>query len=420
MQPNIATNPELQKVLRELPDSCVFVSTSCCSTPSSILKELFKLDKRGKEWTLYLGMLLGSSEYVDEIGPGQLKLKTWHASTPIQKMLNTGDAQYVPLRAKDLPNFLSSIVDVALIRISKPDSTGICSLGPSTSWTKAVMKKAKFIIAEVDESLPWTEGDSKIDISQIGFILASETEVPTYDKLKTETNEKIIANHVLSLIPENPTLQFGIGSISESITQSLDATSLGHKTFVGMGSDGMMKLLDGQARNSKSRQVSLFAVELLGSRELMKFADHNPLIEMVDSRKCHDPTWLGSFPRLISINSALAVDLKGQVASESIGGRFVSGIGGSVDFFDGAHQSLGGIRIIAMNSTSINQNRSKIVSHFDPETPVSIPRYMVDYIVTEFGIAHLTNKTASERTEALITISAPEFRDTLANSLSRG
>ena len=120
MQPNIATNPELQKVLRELPDSCVFVSTSCCSTPSSILKELFKLDKRGKEWTLYLGMLLGSSEYVDEIGPGQLKLKTWHASTPIQKMLNTGDAQYVPLRAKDLPNFLSSIVAVSYTHLTLP------------------------------------------------------------------------------------------------------------------------------------------------------------------------------------------------------------------------------------------------------------------------------------------------------------
>ena len=365
-------------------------------------------------------MLLGSSEYVDEPGPGQLKIKTWHASTPLQKMLTTGDAQYIPLRAKDLPNFLGSIVDVALIRISKPDSTGTCSLGPSTSWTKAVMKKAKLIIAEVDETIPWTEGDSKINIYEIGFILASETAVPTYDKLKIETNEKIIADHVLSLIPENPTLQFGLGNISESITQSLDANSLGHKTFVGMGSDGMMKILEEQTHNSKSSPVSLFAVELLGSRELMRFADHNPLIEMVDSKKCHDPTWLGSFPRLVSINSALAVDLKGQVASESIGGRFVSGIGGSVDFFDGAHQSLGGIRIIAMNSTSVNRNRSKIASHFDPETPVSIPRYMVDYIVTEYGIAHLTNKTAPECTEALIAISAPEFRDALANSLSRG
>jgi acyl-CoA hydrolase len=214
-------------------------------------------------------------------------------------------------------------------------------------------------------------------------------------------------------------VQLGIGSIPEAVAAGLGEAGLGDLRMVGMACDRFVNLFDTGALDP-TRVVpdpAVNSVELMGTRLLLDFADRNPAVAVIPSTRCHDPRWLGTLPRFVSINSAVEIDLSGQVGSEMIGGRVVSTIGGSFDFFEGAHYSDGGLRILAMQSTTPDGRITKIVPQLAAGTAVTVPRHTVDYVVTEHGAARLAGKSLRERAEALIAVAAPDHRDALADSL---
>jgi acyl-CoA hydrolase len=227
-----------------------------------------------------------------------------------------------------------------------------------------------------------------------------------------------IAALVAELLPRNPTVQLGIGAVPEAVTVALGEGGLGTVRLVGMGSDHLVRLFDTGAlrRSDTFPNSAVTAVELLGTRTILDAAHENPAIGVVSSSTCHDPRWLATLPRLVSVNSALQVDLTGQVSGEGIGGRVLAGVGGSFDFFEGARASDGGLRIVALESTTDGGETSKIVPALGEGSAVSIPRHSVDVVVTEHGVARLAGRSLAERIDGLIGVASPSHRHALADS----
>ncbi len=310
---------------------------------------------------------------------------------------------------KDLP------VDVALIQVSKPDKNGYVSLGISVDYTKAAAESAGLVIAQVNEAMPRTMGDSFLHISNIDFFVEHTEPLIELTRSDLTQEELQIGRYCAQLIPDGATLQLGIGSLPDAVLMSLkDKRDLGIHSE--MFSDGVMGLVkEGIINNSRKslHPGKIVATFIMGSRKLYDFIDENPLIYMAPVDYVNNPYVIGQNDNLISINSCVQVDLQGQVCSESIGLKQISGVGGQVDFIRGASVSKGGKAIIALSSTARNGQLSKIVPLLDNGAAITTSRNDVDYIVTEYGIAKLKGKTLRERGSALINIAHPKFRDDL-------
>ncbi len=410
------------EAIRRIAPRSTIVPTGGCSTAETLLRELGEASTEIAGLTLQCGLLLGTQPFSGAVRSGSLALRTWHVVGGTRELVRDGIADYIPLRGNDVPDWLPGNVDVLLARVSPPDSRGYCSFGPSTSFSRAAVDAASLVIAEVDEALPFTMGESLVHIDEIDVLTDADTPTCTYESAPTSEASDRIADLVLGLFPKNATLQFGVGAVPETVSSRLAEAGLGHITLVGMGCDSMVGLLDqGRARAAKTGKPLLWTLELLGTRQILDAADKNPAVFMLSSSMCHSPKWIGTFDRFVSINSAVEVDLFGQVSSETVGGQAVAGIGGSMDFFEGAHLSgsagNGGLRIVALQSTTPNGKISKISSFFPEGTPVTIPRHSVDFVVTEHGVARLFGRSVRERAEALIEIAAPQHRGALADSL---
>jgi 4-hydroxybutyrate CoA-transferase len=325
-------------------------------------------------------------------------------------------ADYLPSVFSEIPSLFESAlpIDVAMVTVSPPDSHGLCSLGVSVDYTKRAVEKAKMVIAEVNPSMPKTHGESFVHVSAIDYFM--EVNEPIAEMISGELTdvEKNIGRHVAELLDDGCCLQLGIGGIPDAVLFYLtDFKDLGiHSEMI---SDGVQNLVEKgvvTGRRKTLHRDKIIVTFLMGSRAFYDWLDDNPMIEMHTVDYTNNPFVIAQNKKMTAINSALEVDLLGQVCADTLGPKQFSAVGGQLDFVRGARMSEGGKAIIALPSTS--KNISRIVPALKPGAAVTTSRYDVDYVVTDYGTAALKGKTVRNRMKALINIADPAWRADLA------
>lgn len=357
------------------------------------------------------GLQIDGYGFLDHISPDNFRYLTWHVTGRLRNEMDSGIVDYIPARASEVPHLLERWgADVTIIRVSPRDRHGFHSLGPSGSYPLPSAHRTPTVIAEIDPDVPRTNG-AWIHESRITATIDAEHPMPAYVAAEPDDISRSIATHICALLPHAPTLQLGIGAIPEAVTSALATADLGPLRFAGMVTDSVIALADAGRIDLDAvvPQAAIAVAELMGGPDLMRFAHENPLVAVTDSRESHNPYVLGSIPRFISINSAVEVDLAGQINAETVRGRQISGIGGSVDYSEAAFASDGGLRIIAMPATTRDGSRSRIVETLDRGAAVTVPRSTADLVVTEHGVADLRGRSIAERRDALLAISEPNL-----------
>lgn len=392
--------------------------TGNCSVPQKLLAALVDYAPNLKDLEICQALTVGPADYVKPEMQGHLRVNTMFISSNIRKAVHEGRVDFTPVLLSEFPLlFKRKIlpVDVALIHVSPPDEHGFCSFGIEVGLTKSVAESATMIIAEVNQQMPRTLGDSFIHVSRLNYMVPTDYELPELpmaDEENAEIYEKI-ASYVAELIPDGATMQMGIGAIPDAVLKHLfTKKDLGVHTE--MFSDGVIDLVEaGVLTNSRKtlHPGKIIAGFILGTRRLYKWVDDNPLIELHPTEYVNDPFIIAQNERMVAINSAIEVDLTGQVCADSIGHRLFSGVGGQLDFIYGSSRSKGGVPVIALPSTA--KDFSRIVPTLKPGAGVVTTRNHVHYIITEYGIADLYGKTIRQRAQALINIAHPRFREEL-------
>jgi acetyl-CoA hydrolase len=301
--------------------------------------------------------------------------------------------------------------------VSPPDEHGFCSFGVGVDTTKAAAAVARTVIAEVNTEMPRTLGDSFIHVRKLDAVVETSRPILELPRRGAEAVHRSIARHVAGLIEDGATLQMGIGGIPDAVLAELaNHRDLGIHTE--MFSDGVVDLIEAGVINGERKSLhrgKVVTAFMMGSRRLYRFAHNNPIIEMHPNEYTNDPFVIAANDRMVAINSAIQVDLTGQVCSDSIGTGIYSGFGGQVDFIRGAARSKGGRPIIALPATARDGHVSRLVPMLDPGAGVVTSRADVHYVVTEFGVASLHGRTLRQRAEALIAIAHPDFREMLTD-----
>jgi acyl-CoA hydrolase len=342
----------------------------------------------------------------------------------VRHTLKAGNGSYTPVFLSELPTlFKRNIInlDVALIHVSVPDKHGYCSLGVSVEATLAAIENATFVLAQVNKNMPRTFGAGIIHVSEIDTFVDCNDALPGHDMAPPTEIENRIGNHVSGLIEDRSTLQMGIGSIPNAVLSRLgNHKDLGLHTE--MFSDGVIDLILKDVINGNYKAVNrgrALATFLIGSQKLYDYVDDNPFIEMRASNYTNDVSIIKQNPKMVAINSAIEVDVTGQVCADSIGHNMYSGVGGQMDFIRGASLSEGGKAIIALPSVT-NKGISRITPFLKPGAGVVTTRAHVQYIVTEYGVANLYGKTIKQRVNELVNIAHPDFRESIAKSYFDG
>jgi 4-hydroxybutyrate CoA-transferase len=306
-------------------------------------------------------------------------------------------------------------LDVALLQLSPPDAHGFCSFGVGVDTSLTAAQCARYVVAQINDQMPRTYGDSFIHVSKIDAVVESSRPLCTTKKAEITELHTAIARNVAGLIEDGAVLQTGIGGIPDAVLPFLmDRKDLGvHSELVADGAIPLIEagVINGARKNFKPRKVIVGFI--IGSKKIFDFVDNNPIFEFHPTSYTNDPLLIARNDNMVAINSALQIDLTGQVCSDSIGNQFYSGIGGQVDFLRGASHSKGGKPIIAISSTAKGGTISRIVPMLSPGAGVVTSRGLVRYVVTEFGVAYLHGKSIRERAKALIDVSHPKFRDEL-------
>jgi 4-hydroxybutyrate CoA-transferase len=402
--------------LRRVPDGARIVSGGACATPLTLLRELGTVARERPGMQLRSGLQLGGYPFLDAVAEGALGYATWHVRGELRDLLASGAADLVPVRASEVPALVAAWrPDVALVRVSSPDRHGYVSLGPSVAYTPTAVRAARLVIAEVDEALPRTWGGSMVHVSDIDVLVDAEDPTPEYRAGTPDETSARIAAFVLDLLPRDPVLQMGIGGVPEALTIALRDADIGTARFVGMATDWMVDLFEAGVldRRAVVPDPAILAADALGTRKLLDFCDDNPAVGLYPSAISHDAAGLGDLERFVSINSAVEVDLRGQVNGEMARGRQLSGVGGALDYAESAYRSPGGLRITVLPSTT-RSGASRIVPALDTGAVTTVPRSLADVVVTEHGVARLRGLTVRERKEALVAIAHPDHRDELA------
>jgi len=393
---------------------------SGCGTPSSLVKALVARATEVIDVEIVHMMTLGSADYTRPEYAGHFRHRGLFLGANVREAVAEGRADYTPIFLSEIEGLLESgamPLDVVLMQVSPPDAHGFVSLGTTVDCTLTAARCARVVIAEVNERMPRTHGDTSIHISHISSIV--ETARPLLELCAEPITELHlrVARNVASLIPDGATLQTGIGGIPEAVLKCLeDKHDLGiHSEMI---SDGVIDLIESGVltgdRKSQHRGKIVSAF-VLGTRRLFDFIHENSSFEFRQISYTNDPFVVAQNDRMVAINSALQIDLTGQVCADSIGTKPYSGFGGQLDFIRGAARSKGGVPIIALPSTALHGRLSRIVPVLDPGAGVVTSRADVHYVVTEHGIAYLHGKTLRERAEALIAIAEPQFQEELEN-----
>ena len=339
----------------------------------------------------------------------------------VRTAVNESRADFTPVFLNEIPGLFRNRIlpiDVALISVSPPDEHGFCSFGIEVGTTKPAAESATIVIAEVNRQMPRVLGDSFIHVSHLHHIVEVDYPIPEGPQGGSSADHLRIGQHIAEMVPDGATLQMGIGNIPDAVLASLgNHKELGIHTE--LFSDGVIDLVEEgiiTCRQKSFHPGKIIAGFLFGTKRLYDFVDNNPLIELHPSDYVNDPFNIARNNKMVAINSAVQIDLTGQVCADSIGPRFYSGAGGQVDFIRGAARSKGGLPIIASLSTAQGGKTSRIVPMLNQGAGVVTTRNDVHFVVTEHGVAKLYGKTVRQRTQALIAISAPQFREELTQS----
>ena len=395
----------------------VFIGSGAAE-PQILVKALIESAGRLADTRIMHIMTLGVAPYTEEKFTDQFRHNAFFIGANTRQAVSEGRADYTPVFLSEIPHLFTSgqiPIDVAIVQVSVPDRYGYCSYGVSTDVVKSAAENATKVIAEINEQTPRALGDCFININDIDYIVP--VDVPLLESHWEPANEiaKRIGRNVANLIEDGSTLQMGIGAIPDSVLDYLtEKKDLGIHTE--MFSDGFMDLAAKGVINNSQKTLhtgKTIASFCLGSKELYDFVDNNPFIEFHPTEYTNDPFIIAKNDKMVSINSAIEIDLSGQVCADSLGPMFYSGIGGQVDFVRGAARSKGGKAIIALPSTAKDDKISRIVATLKPGAGVVTSRGDVNYVVTEWGVAYLHGKNIRERAMALINIAHPKFRQKL-------
>ncbi|MFW5696611.1 MAG: acetyl-CoA hydrolase/transferase family protein [Phototrophicaceae bacterium] len=392
--------------------------TGNCSTPQVFLNALIERyqEVQNVEIVQLLGM--GAADFISPEMSEHIRINNLFIGPNMRGPIAHGLADFTPIHLSDVPRLFISRrlpLDIAVIQVSPPDEHGYCTYGVEVGVTKSAAESASMVIAEVNPNMPRVLGDSFIHVNQINYFIEVDYELPELPPPPPSVTQDQIASHIAALIPDGATLQMGIGGIPDAVLRRLtDHKNLGVHTE--LFSDGVMDMIEAGIINNSRKTLhpgKVVAGFLLGSRKLYRFVHDNPIFEFHPTLYVNDPFVIAQNDRMVSINSALEVDITGQVCADSIGTRFYSGAGGQLDFVRGAARSKGGMTFIALPSTAKAHQISRIVPQLKPGAGVVTTRYDVHYIATEYGVAELWGRKISERVQAIISVAHPDFREDL-------
>ena len=362
----------------------------------------------------------GVAPYADPKLKDSFHVNSFFVGKNVRHTLKAGNGSYTPVFLSELPRLFHQRIldlDVVLIQVSVPDRHGYCSLGVSVEASLAAIDNAKTVIAQINPQMPRTHGAGIIHHSEIDYFVESDEELPTHQMSEPNEIEGKIGDFVASLIEDRSTLQMGIGSIPNAVLSRLtNHKDLGLHTE--MFSDGVIDLILNDVINGNFKKINrgrALSTFIMGSKRLYDYVDDNPFVEMRASNYTNNVAYIKQNPKMVAINSAIEVDVTGQVCADSIGSNIYSGVGGQMDFIRGASLSVGGKAIIALPSIT-NKGISRIVPFLKPGAGVVTTRAHVHYVVTEYGIANLYGKTIKERVKALVNIAHPDHQESIDKS----
>lgn len=408
-----------EEAVRKIKSGNRIFLTGNCSVPQKVLAALVNYAPELQDVEICQALTVGPADYVAPEMLGHLRVNTMFISANVRKAVNEGRSDFTPVLLSEFPLlFKRGIlpVDAALIHVSPPDEHGFCSLGIEVGLTKSAAESARIIIAEVNQQMPRTLGDSFIHVSRLNYVVPVDYALPELAMGEEGPSEIIeqLAGHIAELIPDGATMQLGIGAIPDAVLKYLfEKKDLGIHTE--LFSDGVIDLVESGVLTNARKTLhpgKIIAGFILGTHNLYRWVDDNPLIELHPTEYVNDPFVIAQNERMVAVNSAIEVDLTGQICADSIGSRLYSGVGGQLDFIYGASRSKGGVPIIALPSTA--RNFSRIVSTLKLGAGVVTSRNHVRYVVTEYGVADLYGKTIRERARQLIGIAHPQFREQLS------
>jgi acyl-CoA hydrolase len=395
----------------------VFVHGSAC-TPLFLLKALGAEKHRLRNVELVSISLQGEIEINKPTYADHFHINSLFVSEPIREAVYEGRADFVPVFLSDIPDLFKKNIlklDAAIVQVSVPDEHGYCSLGVSVDIAQSAVNCARYIIAQVNPQMPRTHGDGVIHASRFTHMVWANEALPQVNySVKTGPEELQIGAHVASLIEDGSTLQMGIGTIPDAVCKCLN----NHKNLgvhTEMCSDGIVDLFEKDVINNTQKKIHPYKTVTgfaLGTQKLYDYVNNNPAFAFLDIDYVNDPQVIRRNPKVVAINSAIEVDLTGQVCADSIGTRQFSGIGGQMDFMRGAALSEGGKPIIALSSRTA-KGVNRIVPMLREGAGVVTTRGHVHYIVTEYGVANLYGQNLRQRAKALINIAHPDDREML-------
>ena len=390
---------------------------SVAATPQRLIESLVKRADELKNVELVSLHTEGDAIYLDPKYKNSFRLNALFVGPNVRKAVQEGRADYLPVFLSEVPNLFRKNVlplDVAFLQVSPPDKHGFCTLGVSVDASKAAAQMAKIVVAQVNQKMPRTHGDGLIHLNEIDFLV--ETDDPIHETIPPVPTEieKQIGVYCSSLIENGSCLQMGIGAIPNAVLAALtNHQNIGIHTE--LFSDGVMNLVEKGIINGKMKKVhpgKIVSGFVMGSKKLYDFIDDNPQVALLDIAYVNDTAVIRRNPKVVAINSAIEVDLTGQICADSIGTLHFSGVGGQMDFVRGASLSEGGKPIIALPSTT-SKGVSRIAPVLKMGAGVVTTRAHVHFVVTEFGIADLYGKNLQQRAKELIKIAHPDHRETL-------
>lgn len=389
-----------------------------CGEPQALVEEVIRQADRLRPLALMGGLHLGDYAFCAPEQQEAFRWVTFQVMPGLREAMARGIVEFVPARYFDTLWIFGPggpwAADAILVQAAPPDPRGRISLGVSTSYPLPLARVVPLVIAEINHRMPRTRGDSTMPLDKVAAWIETDRPLRSYPAAAAGDVERRIAPHVVEVIPDGATVQIGIGSVPEAIVEALGVRrDLGiHSLLV----DAMLPLLErGVVTNArKGRNPGRMDLgEIMGTARLFEFAHENDLVNMEPSSLIHNPRVVATLERFVSVNSAIEVDLTGQVNAESIGDRQVAGVGGQFDFVEGAYWAPGGRSIIALPSTGRGGEVSRIVTRLGAGAMVTTPRHLTDCVVTEFGRAELRGRSVDERARSLVGLAHPRFREQL-------
>ena len=395
-----------------------------CATPERLLDALVARAAELTDVNIVHLMSVGRADYVRPGLERSFRHTALFCGKNVREAINAGRADYVPIFLSEIPRIFRSgamPLDVALIHVSPPDEHGFCSFGVGVECTKAAAEAARIVIAQVNTAMPRVLGDNFIHVRKVTYFVEANDPLCELPRVRMSPAFEEIGKNVASLIEDGATLQLGIGGIPDAVLHFVrDRRHLGVHTE--MFSDGLVELVEQGVVTNERKTLhpgKVVASFVLGSKPLFDFIHNNPIVEFHPSDYVNDPFVIAQNDKMVAVNSAIEVDLTGQVCSDSIGDTIYSGFGGQVDFVRGASRAKNGRAIIALLSTAKDGQISRISTVLDEGAGVVTSRADVHFVVTEFGVADLFGKSLRERATALIAIAHPSFRDELGEGARR-